>query len=184
MSSAQTGGPRRGVPAPAGRITEVAVTARGLDVTFRLKNDADRAVHYIADVRTIRFDPGIGRLVVGLSDEGRVLLPSMANIHPNFKVVDPGSEAELKLTLPLQIRKLADAPAPDGSVAFESQDLTSATEIVVEVAWSDTPFYGDPRPTDTERMPTEAWALGKVVMAAAGPGKPRGDEPVREVSRS
>src|SRR4051812_19198920 len=139
MSSAKTRGPQDRVPAPAGRITDVAVNARAVEVTLRLKNDADRALHYIADIRTIRFDPATGRLVVGLSDEGRVLVPSMANVHPNIKAIDPDSEAELKLAVPLQIRKLANAPTADGFAAFEDQDLTTATEIVVEVAWSDTP---------------------------------------------
>jgi len=163
MSSVKTTGPRDRVPAPVGRITEVAVSARELDVTLRLKNAGDRALHYIADIRTIRFDPATGRLVVGLSDEGRVLVPSMASVHPNIKVIDPDSEAELMLALPLQIRKLANAPAADGFAAFEDQDLTAATEIVVEVAWSDTPYYNDPRPTETGRMPTEAlaYALGR-----------------------
>src|SRR4030095_4304103 len=32
-------------------------------------------------------------------------------------------------------------------------------------AWSDVPYYPDPRPSDDERMPTEHWAKGIAVMA-------------------
>ncbi len=165
MSNGRKGSDRGRMPAPTGQITEVAPTKTSLDVTFRLKNEADRALHYIAEVRTIRFDPATKRLVAGLSDAGRVLIPMMVNRIPDIKAIDAGSEAELKLALPTHIRMLAPAPAADGSAAFESHDLTTATEVVVEVAWSDVPYYPDPRPSDGERMPTEHWAKGIAVMA-------------------
>ncbi|HTU13018.1 MAG TPA: hypothetical protein VMG08_19165 [Allosphingosinicella sp.] len=176
-SAATTGGPYepRG---PRGTIRSVDFSKRGAEVTLRLRNDDSRPVHYISSVRTIRFDPATKRVVVGLSDEGRVVIPGAADVHPNFSYIDPGSEAELQLVLPPRIVKLAEGPLPDDEVRFEQHDLADADEIVVEVAWSDIPYYEDvraqERALERNRPGAELWMKGKTVMAAPMPGRESG----------
>jgi hypothetical protein len=175
-TKAGTGAPRE-PRAPKGTIRKVARTRRGTEITLRLRNDDSRPVHYISNVRTLRYDPAAKRVTVGLSDEGRVLVPGVANVHPAFNFIDPDSEAELHLVLPQRIVKLSEAGGPQDEVRFEEHDLLDADEIVVEVAWSDLPYYEDARPGARAggRTPAEAWARGKVAMIAKPPGPDDGD---------
>lgn len=137
---------------------DVCSTDDTLVVTVRLRNDADRALHYIASVRSIQYDPATRRLTLRLSDEGRVVVPGAAIVRPKFRHIDPNSEAELTLTVPAEIVMLAAPPDPERRrVAFQKHRLTDAEEIVVEIAWSDTPYYEETRDVDDPRMPTVRW---------------------------
>jgi hypothetical protein len=171
-SEAQQGGPRQ-PNGPGGRITTVAHTRRGVEVALRLRNDEARPLYYIANVRTVRYDPVTKTVTVGLSDEGRVLIPGAAQVHPVFNYIDPGSEAELRIVLPPRVVKLADTGAPGTEVRFEEHSLADADRIVVEVAWSDVPLYEDMRAQsvaqERQQTPAEAWMKGKTVMTADMP---------------
>jgi len=183
MSRKASKGTPREPQGPRGTIRSVDHTKRGAEVTLRLRNDDTRAVHYISSVRTIRFDPVTKRVVVGLSDEGRVVIPGAAEVHPSFNYIDPGSEAELQIVLPPRIVKLAEGPMPDDEVRFEEHDLADAEEIVVEVAWSDTPYYEDVRAQERaherNRPGAELWMKGKTVMAAPMPDRGGGGKGAR-----
>jgi hypothetical protein len=139
-------------------VESVDETERGLEIRVQLRNDADRALHYISDVRALDYDPGSRKLTVRLSDRGRVVVPGAANVRPPLRYIDPGSEAEITLRLPEQITKLA--PSPDVErriVAFQQQRIADAEEVAVEIAWSDVPFYEDPRVSSEDVLPSVHW---------------------------
>ena len=131
-----------------------------MEFVVRLKNDADRALHYISDVRATRYDPNTGTLTVALLDEGREVIPGAMMKLPVFRRIDPGSTAELHLRVPDRIIKLARNPPP-GEIAFETHDLSDVREVVVEVAWADVPYYKDTRGKDDNRLPAARWEQHK-----------------------
>jgi hypothetical protein len=139
-------------------IDAVGEADDGLEVRLVFRNDADRALHYIAGVRGLLYDPATKRLTVRLSDEGREIIPGGANIRPPFRHVEPGSQSELTLKLPTEITMLAEPTDPERKeVMFQAHRIADAEQIVVEVAWADVPFYEDPRPKDVEVMPSVVW---------------------------
>jgi hypothetical protein len=145
-----------------GSMKSARQTERGLELVLRLRNSGDRALHYISDVRGLHYDPATRRLTVRLTDQGRVLIPSVAAKLPRFRVIDPNSDSELTLEVPQKIVKLSDTPAPPGELTLEEQRIADATVIDVDIAWADTPFYQDPRGHDDKRMPAERWQQGQL----------------------
>lgn len=164
MSSRSTTGKDFGPP--KSEIRSVTFTERGGEVIVRLRNDNDRAVHYIADVRAMLFDPATRRLTIRLSDAGRTRVAGIASIEPDFRYIDPHSDAELKLLLPPTMVKLAATAGPGDEVRFEEHAPANATEIVVEIGWADTPYYEDPRGQATDAYPTALWEQGRVVASS------------------
>lgn len=156
---------------PTLALKQALASPEGLEVTLSIRNDGDRALHYIADIRTLSYDAATGELVVGLSDAGRQRLPGSIFRLPNFKYVDPHSEAELTIRVPPRIVKLTTDATPDGAPVFEEQRPVEAARIRVEMAWADTPYYGDARPRSRDQdecqLPTAAWPQGHAVMTAA-----------------
>lgn len=152
------GGPANGPDALSASLRAVTPADRQLDLEVRLVNRADRALHYIADVRATRYDPTSRILTVSLSDEGREVIPLAVGSLPTFRHVDPGSEAEIHLSVPDRIVKLSRG-APPGEIAFDTQQLSDAQEVVVEVAWADVPYYEDTRASAVQdaRPPSVRW---------------------------
>ena len=141
-------------------IRSVERTAdRKLEVAVRLANAADRALHYIADVRAIRYDPASRVLTLALSDEGREVLAGVMHKLPVIRHVDPGGEAEIRLLVPDRVIKLSRS-APPGELAFDKYEADEMQEVVVEVGWSDVPFYEDTRRkarAGPQQLPTTSW---------------------------
>jgi hypothetical protein len=155
-----------------GAIVDARMVERGAELVVRLQNTADRALHYIADVRGLRFDPATRTVYVRLTDEGRVLAPGVAEILPEIRYIDPGSEAELQVRLPETIVKLAEPQAGEPRrLAFEKHRIADAEEIVLEIAWADTPLYLDPRPTTDPRLPAVRWQQQTLTISAPGPAR-------------
>jgi len=152
-------------------IQSVAPVDTRLQVVVRLQNKAERALHYVADVRAMRYDPTTRTLTLALSDEGREVIPSLAGKLPLFRHVDPGSEAEIHLSVPDRIVKLSRSAGSAGSagsaesdeLAFETQQLSDVREVVVEVAWADVPYYHDTRASALQdaRLPAARWEQHK-----------------------
>ena len=157
MSAAKKGPPKREPPNLEGAIEKMAETKDGVELSVRIRNPLNRAIHYIADVRGILFDPATRRLRVQLSDQGRELLPGGLMILPRFRTVDPNSETVMTVTLPKTIVKLAETPSPTGDVLFEEHTIADANEIELDIGWSDTPFYPDPREKARTVPPVAEW---------------------------
>ena len=129
MSAAKKGPPKREPPNLEGAIEKMAETKDGVELSVRIRNPLNRAIHYIADVRGILFDPATRRLRVQLSDQGRELVPGGLMILPRFRTVDPNSETVMTVTLPKTIVKLAETTSPSGDVLFEEHTIADANEI-------------------------------------------------------
>ena len=149
-------------------IQSVAPVDTHLQVVVRLQNKAARALHYVAEVRATRYDPTTRTLTLALSDEGREVIPGLAGKLPVFRHVDPGSQAEIHLSVPDKIVKLSRAVGSGGSggsdeLAFETQQLSDVREVVVEVAWADVPYYQDTRASALQdaRLPAARWEQHK-----------------------
>jgi len=140
-----------------GSVKTVKRSDRGIELVLRIRNPGDRALHCISDRRGVLYDPATRRLTVRLTDEGRILLPSAVARLPRFAVIDPHSDAEIAVRLPAKIVKLADTPSPAGDVSMEEHSILDASEIEVDIAWADTPFYQDSRDVDDPRFPAVRW---------------------------
>jgi hypothetical protein len=146
-------GKRREVEAAPESMVEID---DGFELSVRLRNPLDRAVHYIADVRAMIFDPATRRLRVQLSDQGRELPPGGIAVQPQIRTIDPHGEALATVRLPKTIVKLAQTPSP-GEVRFEEHAIADAVEIELEIGWADTPYYPDPRDKSRTAPPVAAW---------------------------
>jgi hypothetical protein len=149
-----------------------------LEFVVRMSNDANRALHYISDVRATRYDPVSRTLVLALSDEGRQVIPGAISKLPVFRRIDPGSIAEIRLQVPDKLIKLS-RNAPPGELAFETHQLSDAREVVVEIGWADVPYYKDTRAQkDDMRLPAARWEQHKAratrVLKGGGGRKSKG----------
>jgi hypothetical protein len=154
---------------PEGTLKATKITDRGMELVVRLRNPGNRALHYISDVRALRYEPANKRLIVRLSDEGRTVIPGAMFMLPSFRVIDPNSNVEIKIDLPETIVKLAESATPSGEVAFEEQKIIDAQVIEVDIAWADTPFYMDPRESDDGRLPTARWQQDELRVSGKPP---------------
>ena len=171
MSAAKKGPPRQEPPNLEGAVEKMAETTDGVELSVRIRNPLNRAIHYIADVRGILFDPATRRLRVQLSDQGRELVPGGLMILPRFRTVDPNSETVMTVRLPKTIVKLAEATSPTGDVLFEEHTIANANEIELDIGWSDTPFYPDPREKSRTVPPVADWEKQTLVTTYTPPNE-------------
>jgi len=168
-------------PPLEGRVQQIREHSDRVDVIVELRNPGDRALHHIADVRAIVFDPATSTFTVRLSEQGLAPLTAGTQIQPRFGVVDPGSVSLTLVRLPKTIVRMADTAGPNGELQLEEYSLADAATIAVEVGWSDTPYYSDPRDrTQTERdRPDDnhvvAWEQQRLRVTATNTA--RGDRP-------
>jgi hypothetical protein len=155
-----------------GSIESMAASDEGVELEVKLNNPNDRALHYIADVRGIIFDKATGRLRVQLSDRGRQMPPGIY-LEPHFRMIDPRSEALVKIKLPKTIVKLTDEPSPTGEIMFEEHTIADAVEIEMEIGWADVPFYQDPRKKSRGAHPISSWEQHSLRLTS--PAKPKSD---------
>jgi hypothetical protein len=175
MSKAVSGrrGGRKG-PRLEGAVKSARLTDRGLELIVRLSNPGSRALHYISEVRALRYDPATRWLNVRLSDNGLMVLPGIIANIPQIRVVDPQSEAEFSVSLPEKIVKLSETPVPPGELALEEHRIADAAEIAVDVAWADTPLYQDTRPHDGDDRPSIArWQQDELRLSYTMDQRPR-----------
>lgn len=147
----------------SGELTSISFGETKIHLVLKIRNTAERALHFISDVRTLRYNSVSKELVVSLSDEGRELIPGAASKLPKFRHIDPGSEAEIHLEVPKKIVKLSRS-VPPGELGFESHQLNDAVDIVVNVAYADVPYYPDTRKTEATTLPTVQWQQDLLVM--------------------
>lgn len=149
---------------PVAEIRSFTKVENKVELVLRVVNDNTRALHYIGNLRRMVFDPGSGKLQVFMTDAGRQIIPGIANVLPQFRIVDPGSTAEVKLELPARAVHMTGAADPNGGVALEEWDVSSAAEVEVVVGWSDTPFYNDTRRSQSKDLPANLWEKGAVTI--------------------
>ncbi|MCC7371521.1 MAG: hypothetical protein IT306_24085 [Chloroflexi bacterium] len=160
-------------PQLQGAVESMRDTSSGVELSVRLRNPSNRALHYIADVRATIFDPATRQLRVQLSDQGREPPPGALSVQPQFRVVGPNSEALLTVRLPRTIVKLSSTPSPSGDVTLEEHVIADADSIEVEIGWGDTPYYRDPRDSARGTPPIAAWEQASLRLTyRPGPRRP------------
>jgi hypothetical protein len=125
--------------------TSAAVEESSIVLTIELVNDSDRTMHAYQDARRVVFDDVTGVLHVGLTDRaGEDNGRSSSYVMPNFTSIDPHGMTTITVRVPRVLTRIAGASGK-GGVRLERIAIDQAAEVSVEVAWSDTPFYPDPR---------------------------------------
>ena len=141
-------------------VVEIAVT-----------NPSQRTLHAHVTPRKVHYDIDTRALSIELTDENlRTDVLTTARQLPRFKAVDPGSESILKVTLPRIMHQMA-SEARDGEPVVETLPIHEAQSVTVSVAWSDSPFYPDPRDrAEQAESDVVTWQKG-VAIGQGGAGK-------------
>jgi hypothetical protein len=150
-------------------ITGTTLTDDGqhLHLKIRVHNPSNRTRHLYNSVRALRFDPPSKTLEVQMSDHGLAEPRSLRYgdelqptnfILPSFTSVDPRSDGELSISLPRTIMRPDVAKSTSTSLKFEQLPIHEATTVKVDLAWSDTPYYEDPRIPYDHRQQLVKWA--------------------------
>lgn len=171
---------------------------RNLNLIIRLRNDSNQTLHAHSVVRGIHYDPTTKELKFQLTDRPLVgALPQSWYILPKLVAVDPHSTGTIELKQSRFVTRIS--PSSRGDVpTIEQLPAHEAASVVVEVAWSDKPFYSDPRQKKAKPMPEQVvdWERGMATGRATrhpqgppptpgqqGPGKERDDDHRSEKKR-
>jgi hypothetical protein len=157
MSPSKRQPPEKEPASPQASVEEMSELEDAFELAVRIRNPLDRAIHYISDVRGVIFDPATRRVRVKLSEQGMDLPPGGIAMEPRFRRIDPHSEAVVTVRLPKTIVKLAEAPSADNDVRFEEHTIAEADQIDLDIGWSDTPYYQDPREKTRGAKPFSSW---------------------------
>jgi hypothetical protein len=158
-------------------ITGTTLTDDGehLHLTVKLHNPSNRTRHLYNSTRALRYDRATKTLEVQMSDHGltepRALRYGDKNptnfILPSFTSVDPRGDAELSINLPRTIVRPDIAKSTAISMKFESLPIHESTAVKVDLAWSETPYYEDPRIPYDHRQQLVNWAKGVATHKSA-----------------
>jgi hypothetical protein len=137
-------------------------------------NTSKRTLHAYATQRALRYDAATRTLEVLLSDRGlRDHGPSGSFILPRFASIDPKSECAIELKLPRTLVRLQAGPTREAPDLVELP-VHEAEHLAIEIAYSGTPYYRDPRPTGAPpRARMVAWAQDHAVARVVRRGAPR-----------
>ena len=144
-----------------------------LIVTIELRNKSQRTLHVYAEPRNIQYDQATKRLTIYLTDRQTKEMMGSIFRRPRLRAVDANGTTVLTLKLPRELTRLAQTAEKQPAPQFEKLAIHEAESVEVHVAWSDRPFYTDPRPKQTKRTPLEelvAWEKG-VGVGTGGPRK-------------
>lgn len=147
-----------------------------LIVNMELRNTSNVTLHAYSSLRGMKFDEATGVLHLFLTDRNFAEKRGGTFIRPRFTSVDPNGRASISLSLPRFITQLA-ASETKVEPKVERPPIHQATAVDVELAWSDTPFYPDPR--DKKKSMREqlvTWERG----VATGRGGTKPEPPPRK----
>ena len=131
-------------------------------VSVELVNRSDRTVHAYRATRGLGYEPASRTLRILLTDRGlRPIGHAGSFVLPRFTAVDPHGSITIELRLPRTLTHIAGIGAR-GAPLIERVRIDEAREFLIEVGWSDTPFYRDPRPTKAHpAAQLQAWERGR-----------------------
>lgn len=154
-----------------------------LIVNLELRNTSDVTLHAYSSLRGMRFDEATGVLHLFLTDRNFAEKRGTTFVRPRFTSVDPNGRASISLTLPRFLTRLA-ASESKVEPKIERPPIHTATAVDVELAWSDTPFYPDPRDKQkTMREQLVTWEQGVAKGRGGYPPPERPERPPRKKSR-
>ncbi|MCX4239959.1 hypothetical protein [Paraliomyxa miuraensis] len=149
---------------PALRITHATLDddGRKLRLELTVANPAERTLHLYRTMRAVRYDASTRTLQVQLSERGLEEPTRVGSfLWPRFTSVDPGGTASLGVTVPRVLSRMRPEQANGRTPIIEALPAHEAVVVEVEVAWSGTPFYDDPRPrAGGPRARLVAWPQG------------------------
>jgi hypothetical protein len=129
------------------RAVDARLEPEAIVVTVELVNRSDRTVHAYRASRGLGYEPASGTLRIRLTDRGSQAAGNAGSfVLPQFTAVDPHGSTTIELRLPRTITRIGGVGAR-GAPLIERVPIHEAHEVLVDVGWSDTPFYPDPRPT-------------------------------------
>jgi hypothetical protein len=134
---------------------------KNLNLTIRLRNDSNQTLHAQTNVRGIHYDAATKELRFQLTDRALIGgVPPSWYILPKTVAIDAHSTGTVELKQSRYVTRIS--PASSGDLpTIEQLPAHEADSIAVEVAWSDKPFYSDPR-RKTKSMAEQvvAWERG------------------------
>jgi hypothetical protein len=174
-------------------ITGTSLTDDGqhLHLTVRVHSTSNRTLHLYNSTRALRYDRTTKTLEVQMSDHGLAEPRSLRYgdeqpttfILPSFTSVDPRGDAELSINLPRTIVRPDIAKSTTASMKFESLPIHEAAAVKVDLAWSDIPYYEDPRIPYDHRQQLVNWAKGVATHKAALKPAPPTDQTDKDRDR-
>ncbi len=152
------------------KALQAHVEADAIAVRVELANESDRTVHAYRQSRRLLYDDATRTLRVGLTDRHADASSDASTfVLPQFTAVDPHGTTAIELRLPRVLTRIAGAN-DQGAPVIERFRIDEADDVEVEVGWSDTPFYRDPRPKPAAEAHPAAqlrtWELGLATARA------------------
>lgn len=145
-------------------------------VRLNVHNPESRTLYAYGTARRIQYDNSTRNLRLSLHDQ-YVDENNVIAIHlkrPKIVPLEANADTEIKLALPQVINRLRSASERAGGPLVEKLNISEATNIDIEVAHQDTPFYYNPKVSMVKQL--KQW--GSAVAAATfGVKPPPGDEP-------
>ena len=140
---------------------DARVEPEAIVVSVELVNRSERTVHAYRASRGLGYEPASRTLRIRLTDRGSQAIGNAGSfVLPQFTAVDPHSSTTIELRLPRTITRIGGVGAR-GAPLIERVPIHEAREVHVDVGWSDTPFYPDPRPTKAHpATQLQAWERG------------------------
>lgn len=157
--------------------TTLSDDGQHLHLRIRVHNPSLRTRHLYNSVRALRFDRASTTLEVQMSDHGLAEPRSLRYgqeelqptnfILPSFTSIDPQSDGELSISLPRTIIRPDVAKSTSASMKFEQLPIHEATTLKVDLAWSDIPYYEDPRMPYDHRQQLVNWTKAVATYKSA-----------------
>lgn len=116
-------------------------------LTIAVRNPTDRTLYAYASPRRIEYDPSTRKLTVALHDQhigpDHPMAPHLP--HPRIEPLEAEGVTPVAVQLPPVVRRVRSAAErTSGEPMVEVWEITEATEVTVEVAHQDTPYYYNP----------------------------------------
>ena len=151
------------------QIDDLRLQEQDQDVVIEIDvtNNTARTLHAHVTPRKVRYDVETRALAIELTDEN---LPtdtlSTHGLLPRFKAIDPKAHTTIQVRLPRIMHRLG-AQTNNGAPVIDTLPIHEAQNLQATVAWSDTPFYPDPRErTRGEPSDVAKWQKGSAIGTA------------------
>lgn len=144
-------------------------------IDIHVRNDSDRSLLVVEEIRAIRFDRPTSTLEIWLSDDATQNPAAPQGVcraisKPNTRELPAGTTVDLSVSVPRQLFSVE--PGPDGTAVVEHADLGEATSASVHVTVADRPFYYRPSGADP-RAQIAKWGRTHSAKAIISPSQAR-----------
>ena len=135
-------------------------------IRVKVKNPVDRTLYAYGSARRIIYNNNTGKLTLYLHDhhlseaEEEYISPHLR--EPRFVPLEAESVSELKIMLDPILNNIRSAAERGSGPLFEELRIAEATDIHVEIAYQDTPFYYNPKIANAKQL--KDW--GKIISKA------------------